>query len=1514
MTWDSPGIPFLKDFDVLGAKGCQPFPHRANILVDVVESKLLEDRILVHCHQFFPEGFGVGAFHGDFLNIPKDVFSGNQLTILWDVRSPPPPKTFLWMLNVLDTNELTFDFSFDNFSEWLMVNTNRKNPLTIRHLELFAGGFGGWKGATQVLTTFTTQKFQTVAIELNQSIAKSYALTNGTNFAKPQGKLPTNFLLNSNDNWILVADVKSPDWLPAVCGWMPHFVSISAPCPPWSGASRGSGLSCDEGLLFPYSILLMRWIRPAVILIENVVGFSTHPHKSTIMRIFTWMGYKVIWQRCVDLIEQSLTHRVRWLCMAVRIHDHNGRFEFHTWNRCDRPPNSLVADLFPEYHRLRLQVTEEIFAIASDPNMHKSVCAKLTPKDIIALRTFDALGKIPTFMARYGSQHELTTQFLIDFGYFGHFLKDENFPFGMRFWHPCEIQLIHGCLHGCFISKDIIEAWMIAGNIISIPHALLLLCNMCNCIGTIAMHTSDIMRKFHHRKLCHGNCRIVEFSHGMFVVPIYDPLPNKFLQHAHQLLEPDTQDQWKFWTPLLGCIDELPGEDSNFLSLGAGSELSRVSFATIEDVISPTLDYSPVVQASIHFQHGEKTFWYDSKLSSSTLEMIWFGAFACHFCTEQQIAAVLIHKGHERQHVEATAIICLIIDQQLTVVGLDSSMPLLKQPKIIGMQVQLFDQFGELTHDHVAIYNQLVVQECIQYTPASTVALYLLASFRLVQVGIKWNFPEGSLFVSVVGDTVAQQILIEFWSGIITSTSMAVLGFEVFRELDEPTSRVAFRPVADGIQCLPKSFELALFVAGIRSFLDSLAKPTDMHLGIAIVIKVYGRILWQGDVSHDLNILTIEAMIQSISQVFTGGVEYRFVVNGKKYVDVLLKDIPHDTNKPMKIHLVESLHGGAGSKQQQRTLQQTALAGVFLEQGYELTWTTKAVESILQHHSMAKVQHITAQPMGKEKIDALLQLCRDAKIVIPEVSKPQSRAVTNAPWNKKKRIDTHVIDPAEYTIAQGFFKNADGSESEQIFQMKAQATGVCLLTSQQASPWLQPAQKISADEFAVVVVGSVDSFKLSSVDVVVPCLNKEGQMVLLSGHLFQLGGRDIKFETGTAQSIVEEEFRLMALTFHKSDWDQGDWNNLLHSTIPQIKKILAIDHLDASVQSIWGRSLRAGRSPASPIQATSIQVHCTVAASKVDTFLSKTGFNKVYSTPKTKEGRLSNDYRVIWCQGELPQATIMATQTVNCLGLIHGKTPNTYGLRFKTGDFEAAWKHIHPDEPMPITTKGDLVYKVEGLPFGCTQNMILAWSKAIKWEVFPVRTLGPQAWLLRTESSPPPGIVMFNASPVLITFLPPRGDHKGKMVVGPIASSSASGSLSVDPWANAWSRYKPTTGTIPRPVEGPAETRFAAQDEKLAQLRTDLDKLAASSDSHAKLTTKKFQELELREKKNTQHLQSAMEGLRKDVDQSLKSHMQQQTSQMDNRFNELKDLFKQMQLQTQKRKSPEGQEDSNMEG
>ena len=41
-------LPFLGDFDILGAMGCRTFPH---------------------CHQFFPEGYGIEAFQHDFIHV-----------------------------------------------------------------------------------------------------------------------------------------------------------------------------------------------------------------------------------------------------------------------------------------------------------------------------------------------------------------------------------------------------------------------------------------------------------------------------------------------------------------------------------------------------------------------------------------------------------------------------------------------------------------------------------------------------------------------------------------------------------------------------------------------------------------------------------------------------------------------------------------------------------------------------------------------------------------------------------------------------------------------------------------------------------------------------------------------------------------------------------------------------------------------------------------------------------------------------------------------------------------------------------------------------------------------------------------------------------------------------------------------------------------------------------------------------------------------------------------------------
>ena len=106
---------------------------------------------------------------------------------------------------------------------------------------------------------------------------------------------------------------------------------------------------------------------------------------------------------------------------------------------------------------------------------------------------------------------------------------------------------------------------------------------------------------------------------------------------------------------------------------------------------------------------------------------------------------------------------------------------------------------------------------------------------------------------------------------------------------------------------------------------------------------------------------------------------------------------------PIVLFAVMEMHGG-GAKQQQKAIQQNALATAFLEQGHPLDWTAKTVDSIVDKVSLHRLQSITSQPKKSTRIQSLMQLCEELKIQIPEPPKPQSRAVpTGAPWQRKKK-------------------------------------------------------------------------------------------------------------------------------------------------------------------------------------------------------------------------------------------------------------------------------------------------------------------------------------------------------------------------------------------------------------------------------------------------------------------------------------------------------------------------------
>ena len=101
----------------------------------------------------------------------------------------------------------------------------------------------------------------------------------------------------------------------------------------------------------------------------------------------------------------------------------------------------------------------------------------------------------------------------------------------------------------------------------------------------------------------------------------------------------------------------------------------------------------------------------------------------------------------------------------------------------------------------------------------------------------------------------------------------------------------------------------------------------------------------------------------------------------------------------------------------------------------------------------------------------------------------------------------------------------------------------------------------------------------------------------------------------------------------------------------------------------------------------------------------------------------------------------------------------------------------------------------------------------------PVKALGPRGWLVGTADHAPPGLHVFNGSPVLLKLLPPKQSQgSSPLLARPKPSKQASQKNDsnadpiqgqFDPCAN-WQGPKPAANA--KPSTGPTEQRCKAQD------------------------------------------------------------------------------------------------------
>ena len=184
----------LLKIDIPGASGSIFAPSRCNLRMEISNRWFSEDDLVLEIQCYSPEGFGVEGFLNDSMIIPTEHMTQGTERMIWDVQKCMPPlRKQVWALNLLEIDVIhgkwDLGYLFDQHSTWMTAPRPSEDQTTLRCLELFAGAYGGWKGALEVLS-HQQVPYQSVGIEVEERASKAYAISHYAHWLGPQVELP----------------------------------------------------------------------------------------------------------------------------------------------------------------------------------------------------------------------------------------------------------------------------------------------------------------------------------------------------------------------------------------------------------------------------------------------------------------------------------------------------------------------------------------------------------------------------------------------------------------------------------------------------------------------------------------------------------------------------------------------------------------------------------------------------------------------------------------------------------------------------------------------------------------------------------------------------------------------------------------------------------------------------------------------------------------------------------------------------------------------------------------------------------------------------------------------------------------------------------------------------------------------------------------------------------------------------------------------------------------------------
>ena len=426
--------------------------------------------------------------------------------------------------------------------------------------------------------------------------------------------------------------------------------------------------------------------------------------------------------------------------------------------------------------------------------------------------------------------------------------------------------------------------------------------------------------------------------------------------------------------------------------------------------------------------------------------------------------------------------------------------------------------------------------------------------------------------------------------------------------------------------------------------------------------------------------------------------------------------------------------------------------------------------------------------------------------------KPKARKPTaGTPATRKASVSKPVeLDPARLELAEHTFKVDDGTPVAQLTlsQVGPLASGVALVSYQDALPFLQSGRQLTSKALALLVLNRPDDLTTclpwSSIRFAAKCAVNQ-QPVLLSGFLVQLGGQTVgPFFRSDGHAVSDVPVACARLSVFADqlpqDWETFSAHPFKHllTMLPPLQACRQEEcqcekwHADQMTQvhdvllDVFKRQYftEAGR-PTKPQSANHFSVHIRYLKTQELALLRLSGVHGVYVEPRLPDSTSpSDEYQVVW----LPQATFAAAQHQAqceplCIGL--ARSGRRFGLRVLAKQFQQLFQKLKPDGQL-LSPGTRQLWHCGPWPYGSDRKSLGKVFGEWNWQARPLQPItGGVMWLI--QSVVPPPQVVYNMAHGQVVISKCDSMRDGMMTAGPVVGPQSTVDLcaatsSTDPW------------------------------------------------------------------------------------------------------------------------------------